>query len=59
MDGRLLFLLKLLIGAVLLFLLFGTILPALGVNVALAERATWLATAILGVWYLRRLANAG
>lgn len=51
------FLVKLIIATLLLALLFGWILPTLGISVALVARSLFMAIWIWGLWLLRKIAN--
>ncbi|HWI53434.1 MAG TPA: hypothetical protein VNT01_14930 [Symbiobacteriaceae bacterium] len=51
------FLVKLAIGTVLMWVLFGWVLPKLGLNPVTVGRAMFMTLMVWGLWTLRKIAN--
>lgn len=59
MNGLLMFLGKLAIATILTALVFGFLLPALGIDPAMVRNALLMTLAVWAVWILRNRGNGG
>lgn len=51
------FFVKLVIGTALMWLVFGWVLPKLGLNPVAVVQAMFMAAVVWGLWTLRKIAN--